>query len=71
MLANAPFASVVITHDRYFLESAANQIFELNRRYPKVFFSAPGTYTDFLEKRQEFFGRATFHATVVGEHRTP
>jgi len=54
MLANAPFASVVITHDRYFLESAANQIFELNRRYPEGFFSAPGTYTDFLEKRQEF-----------------
>ena len=54
LLANAPFACLLVSHDRYFLESTANRIFELNRCYPEGFFSTPGSYSDFLFKREEF-----------------
>ena len=54
LLANAPFACLMVSHDRYFLENAANRIFELNACYPNGFFSTPGKYSDFLLKREEF-----------------
>ena len=54
LLANAPFACILVTHDRYFLETAANRIFELNRCYPEGFFSTPGSYSQFITKREEF-----------------
>ncbi|HYG73732.1 MAG TPA: ABC-F family ATP-binding cassette domain-containing protein [Planctomycetota bacterium] len=54
LLANAPFACLMVSHDRFFLESAANRIFELNRCYPEGFFSSAGRYSDFLQKRDEF-----------------
>jgi len=54
LLANAQFACVLISHDRYFLENAATRVFELNRCYPEGFYSAPGKYSNFLLKREEF-----------------
>ncbi len=33
LLQNAPFACVVVSHDRYFLENVANEMVELNRIY--------------------------------------
>jgi ABC transport system ATP-binding/permease protein len=54
LLADAPFGSLVVSHDRLFLEHTANRIFELNRCFPGGFFSTPGHYSDFLEKREEF-----------------
>src|SRR5712672_1677671 len=33
ILRNAPFACVVVSHDRYFLENVANEMVELNRAY--------------------------------------
>ena len=53
-LASAPFACLMISHDRYFLENAANRVFELNRCYPDGFYSSAGRYSDFLIKREEF-----------------
>ncbi len=54
-LQNAPFAFIVVTHDRYFLEKVANRIIELNPRYPKGLFEVKGNYSTFLEKREQFF----------------
>jgi ATP-binding cassette subfamily F protein uup len=54
LLCDAPFGCIMVSHDRFFLEEAANRIFELNRCYPEGFFSTPGTYSDFLVKREEF-----------------
>ena len=54
LLENAPFACLLVSHDRYFLENTANRIFELNRCYPEGFFSTPGSYSNFLLKRAEF-----------------
>jgi ATP-binding cassette subfamily F protein uup len=54
LLDNAQFASLVVSHDRYFLENTANRVFELNRAYPDGFFNSSGAYSDFLVKREEF-----------------
>lgn len=53
-LENAPFACFMVSHDRYFLENAANRVFELSRSYPGGFFNSSGSYGDFLIKREEF-----------------
>ena len=54
LLRNASFASVVVSHDRYFLENVASQMGELNRVYPDGLLWASGNYSAFLEKQEEF-----------------
>jgi len=54
VLASAPFACVVISHDRYFLENVATQMAELNRAYPGGLLRVSGNYSEFLEMKQEF-----------------
>jgi ABC transport system ATP-binding/permease protein len=54
LLREARFACVVVSHDRYFLENVATDIAELNRVYPEGLLRANGSYTDFLEKKEEF-----------------
>lgn len=53
-LKEAPFAYFVISHDRYFLEHVSNRIIEINKRYPEGHFNSQGSYSDFLEKSEEF-----------------
>ncbi len=53
-LSDAPFAFLVVTHDRYFLENATNRVIELSQAYPDGYFSINGSYVQFLEKREEF-----------------
>jgi len=54
LLESAPFACVVVSHDRYFLENAATSVVELNRLYPEDIFRVAGNYSAFLEKKEEF-----------------
>ena len=54
VLASSPFACVVISHDRYFLENVATQMAELNRAYPGGLLRVSGNYSEFLETKQEF-----------------
>ena len=54
LINSCPFATLVVSHDRRFLESAANRIIELSPSYPDGFLSIKGTYSEFLEKREEF-----------------
>ncbi|MCE9608533.1 MAG: ABC-F family ATP-binding cassette domain-containing protein [Planctomycetia bacterium] len=54
LLKNAQFAVVVVSHDRYLLENAANRVVELSRAYPQGYFRAAGNYSEFLVKREEF-----------------
>ncbi|MGH9666301.1 MAG: ABC-F family ATP-binding cassette domain-containing protein, partial [Bryobacteraceae bacterium] len=54
LLQNGGFASVVISHDRYFLENVATCITELNRVYPDGSFFVRGNYSAFLEKKGEY-----------------
>jgi len=53
-LARSSLSFIVISHDRYFLERAANRIVEIDPRYPHGFLSVSGRYSDFLEKRGAF-----------------
>jgi ABC transport system ATP-binding/permease protein len=54
LLQNAAFASVVISHDRYFLENVTTGMAELNRVYADGLFYVPGNYSAFLEKKAEY-----------------
>jgi ATP-binding cassette subfamily F protein uup len=54
LVTGAPFASVFVTHDRYFLENCSTRVAEINRSYPLGLFAVPGAYSKFLEKRSEF-----------------
>jgi ATP-binding cassette subfamily F protein uup len=53
-LAAAPFASVVVSHDRYFLDNVVNSMAEIDKVYPEGLFRVAGGYSQFLEKKEEF-----------------
>jgi len=54
VLAVATFACIVVSHDRYFLENVATEMAELNRTYPDGLLRVSGSYSRFLEKKEEF-----------------
>jgi ATP-binding cassette subfamily F protein uup len=54
LLQQATFACVIVSHDRYFLENVATDMAELNRVYPEGLLRVHGSYTDVLEKKEEF-----------------
>jgi ABC transport system ATP-binding/permease protein len=54
LLSTAQFASVVVSHDRYFLENVATQMVELSKAYPDGLLRVKGNYSQFLEKKEEF-----------------
>jgi ABC transport system ATP-binding/permease protein len=53
LLGSEPLAYIVVSHDRYFLENVAARMMELNRAYPEGLLQVDGTYSVFLEKRDE------------------
>jgi len=53
-LAAAPFASVVVSHDRYFLDNVVNVMVEIDKVYPEGLFRVAGNYSAFLERKSEF-----------------
>jgi len=53
-LAAAPFACVLISHDRYFLENTATDMVELNRAYSDGLLRVTGAYSTFLEKKADY-----------------
>jgi ABC transport system ATP-binding/permease protein len=55
VLKTAPFSSIIVSHDRYFLENVATHMAELNRVYPGGIFRVEGNYSTFLEKREQYF----------------
>jgi len=65
LLLNAPFASVVVTHDRYFLENFATEMAELNRAYPDGLLRMAGNYSEFLEKKEEFLHAQSRHQEAL------
>jgi ATP-binding cassette subfamily F protein uup len=54
LLSTAAFASVVVSHDRYFLDNVVNEMIDLDRAYPDGLLRIEGTYTDFLEKKEQY-----------------
>jgi ATP-binding cassette subfamily F protein uup len=54
LIGSSSFASVIVSHDRYFLDNAATAIVEIGRVYPGGTFRAEGGYGAFLEKKEQF-----------------
>lgn len=54
LLRGAAFASIIVTHDRQFLESAGTRIAELSSQYPDGLFAVEGNYSEFLRRKGEF-----------------
>jgi ATP-binding cassette subfamily F protein uup len=52
LLQDAAFASVIVSHDRYFLENVANEIVELNPAYEDGALRVSGNYSTFLEAKE-------------------
>ena len=50
----APAAYLLVSHDRHFLENCTNRIIELSAVYPEGTLQVQGTYSKYLEKRDEF-----------------
>ena len=53
-LRTAPFACVMVSHDRYFLENVAAEMVELNRVYAEGLLRVKGNYTKFLEGKEQY-----------------
>jgi ABC transport system ATP-binding/permease protein len=65
LLQGAAFASVVVSHDRYFLENAVTEVAELNRVYPDGLLRVPGMYSAFLEKKSDFLAAQAKHQEAL------
>jgi len=54
LLQRASFASVVVSHDRYFLENVTNEMVEIDRAYEDGALRISGNYSKFLEAKEEY-----------------
>ena len=67
LLRNESGAFVVISHDRYFLETVAQRMLEINRLHESGLFHVTGSYADFLQKRDEALSnQAAYQDTLAG-----
>ncbi|HEX4961343.1 MAG TPA: ABC-F family ATP-binding cassette domain-containing protein [Thermoanaerobaculia bacterium] len=70
LLQSEPLAYLVVSHDRWFLENVAGRMLELDSRYPDGLLQATGTYTDFLEKRDEVLrNQAEYQTSLANKVR--
>ncbi len=65
LLQVAPFASVVVSHDRYFLENVATAMVELNRAYPDGLLRVAGNYSKLLEEKEAFLHAQAKHQEAL------
>jgi ABC transport system ATP-binding/permease protein len=70
LLQIEPLAYLVVSHDRWFLENVAGRMLELDSRYPEGLLQGEGSYTDFLEKRDEILrNQAEYQASLANKVR--
>jgi ATP-binding cassette subfamily F protein uup len=65
LLRDSKFASIVVSHDRYFLENVATEMIELNRAYASGLFRADGNYSQFLELKDAFLHAQSKHQEAL------
>ena len=69
-LCAAPFAFVVVSHDRFFLEKVSARTIELSTAYPQGFLSVDGPYSALLEAREAFLeNQGTLEQTLANKAR--
>ena len=64
-LAESRFASLIITHDRMFLQRVSNQIIELDRRHKDGLLKVNGDYSAYLEVREQMLAAQQTHETKL------
>jgi len=70
VLRTQPSAYVVVSHDRFFLENVAARMLELSRAYAGGLLEAEGSYSAFLEKRDEVLrGEAAYQESLANTVR--
>ena len=65
VLQDAPFAVVVVSHDRYFLENVATVMVELSRSYEDGFLRVEGNYSKFLEAEENYLHAQQKHQKAL------
>jgi len=65
VLQDAPFASVVVSHDRYFLENVTGAMVEINRTYTDGFLRVAGNYSAFLEAKENYLHAQQKHQDAL------
>jgi ATP-binding cassette subfamily F protein uup len=65
LLESASFASVVVSHDRYFLENVATTMVELNRVYSEGLLRVAGNYSKLLEDKEAFLHAQAKHQEAL------
>ncbi len=65
LLRDSRSASIVVSHDRYFLENVATEMIELNRAYAAGLFRAEGNYSQFLEYKDAFLHAQSKHQEAL------
>ena len=69
-LVGAPFAFVVVSHDRFFLENVCRRTVELSAVYPRGFLGVDGPYSALLEAREAFLeSQGTLEQTLANKAR--
>ena len=53
----SPSAYIMVSHDRIFLENLPDRIIEISPMYPKGFFIVDGSYSMFLQRKEDFLNQ--------------
>lgn len=64
-LQRAPFAFVMVTHDRLFLQRVVNKVFDLDPRNPNNLLIVNGDYVQYLESKEDLLAAQQKHETVM------
>ncbi|MBN8548607.1 MAG: ABC-F family ATP-binding cassette domain-containing protein [Deltaproteobacteria bacterium] len=54
LLRGASFATIFVSHDRYFIQNVAERVAEIDRRYSGGYFAVKGAYSEFLDVRATY-----------------
>ena len=54
MIIEAPFATIAVSHDRYFLDNICKRIVEVNKIFPTGILEGVGGYAEYLSKKAEY-----------------
>src|SRR5262245_34308299 len=70
LLSRVPEAFVAVSHDRYFLEAVAGRGLELNRVFPGGLLDVAGSYSRYLERKDELLaGQASYQESLQNRVR--
>jgi ATP-binding cassette subfamily F protein uup len=65
LLREEPEAFLAVSHDRYFLESVASRMIELNRAFAEGLLAVNGRYSAFLERKDDVLaGQASYQESL-------